>query len=522
MASLTRDFDWGKTPLGSVTEWPNVLLITVNTLLASRQPMFLWWGENLVQFYNDAYRPSIGRDKHPSALGQRGKECWPEIWPIIGPQIEGVLTHGIATWNEDQLVPIYRDGQLEDVYWTYSYSPIRDTEGVIRGVLVTCSETTGRILAEQRSRMLFDQLQASEERLRVALSTANGVGTWDWDVPGDRVFADEGFARTYGVDPEYAAVGAPIAEFIRNLHPDDRSRVEEAIASALKTGNDYSAEHRLIQSDGSIRWVLARGRCSLAKDGTPLRFLGVTLDITDQKLTTAALLQNEKLAAVGRLAASIAHEINNPLESVTNLLYLARKAAVLPEVKGYLDTAEQELRRVAAISSQTLQFHKQATSPTEVQCAALLEGSARMYFGRIVNSNVSIEMRDRCEQAIRCFEGEIRQVLNNLVSNAIDAMSQSGGRLLLRSRPGRNWKTGESGIILTVADTGRGMTAQDQSKAFQAFFTTKGIGGTGLGLWISHEIAVRHRGRLTLRSSQCPGHAGSVFTLFLPFDAASR
>ncbi|MGC1294486.1 MAG: ATP-binding protein [Alloacidobacterium sp.] len=113
-------------------------------------------------------------------------------------------------------------------------------------------------------------------------------------------------------------------------------------------------------------------------------------------------------------------------------------------------------------------------------------------------------------------------MLNNLVSNAIDAMSQSGGRLLLRSRPGRNWKTVESGIILTVADTGRGMTAQDQSKAFQAFFTTKGIGGTGLGLWISHEIAVRHRGRLSLRSSQRPGHAGSVFTLFLPFDAASR
>jgi signal transduction histidine kinase len=201
-----------------------------------------------------------------------------------------------------------------------------------------------------------------------------------------------------------AAVGAPIAEFIRNLHADDRSRVEEAIASAFKTGNDYNAEYRLIQSDGSIRWVLARGRCSLANDGTPLRFLGVTLDITEQKLTTAALLQNEKLAAVGRLAASIAHEINNPPESVTNLLYLARKAAVLPEVKGYLDTAEQELRRVAAISSQTLQFHKQATNPTEVQCAALLEGSARMYFGRIVK----FECLDRDARPVRTGPSMLR------------------------------------------------------------------------------------------------------------------
>ncbi len=150
MADLTRAFDWNQTPLGPVEQWPVALLITVNTLLSSRHPMFLWWGDDLIQFYNDAYRPSLGADKHPSALGQRGRECWPEIWDAIGPQINAVMREGTASWNEDQLLPIYRDGRLEDVYWTYSYSPVWDSDGKIRGTLVACSETTSRILSEQQ------------------------------------------------------------------------------------------------------------------------------------------------------------------------------------------------------------------------------------------------------------------------------------------------------------------------------------------------------------------------------------
>jgi hypothetical protein len=139
MARLTRAFDWSQTPVGPIDRWPETLLITVNTLLASRQPMFLWWGKDLIQFYNDAYRPSIGTDKHPSALGQHGIDCWPEVWQIIGPQIEAVMTSGQASWHEDQLVPIIRDGNLEDVYWTYGYSPVRDPAGTICGTLAVRS-----------------------------------------------------------------------------------------------------------------------------------------------------------------------------------------------------------------------------------------------------------------------------------------------------------------------------------------------------------------------------------------------
>jgi PAS domain S-box-containing protein len=155
MAELVRGYDWAKTSLGTVETWPDTLVTTVNMLLASRHPMFFWWGPDLIQFYNDGYRPSIRGDKHPMALGQRGMECWPEIWEIIGPQIEAVMTRGESTWNINQLVPINRNGKLEEVYWTYSYSPVWDKDGTVQGTLVVCSETTEQVLSERRLRTLL-------------------------------------------------------------------------------------------------------------------------------------------------------------------------------------------------------------------------------------------------------------------------------------------------------------------------------------------------------------------------------
>jgi PAS domain S-box-containing protein len=156
MAELARKFDWSSTSLGPIETWPDILVTTVNMMLGSRHPMFLWWGPNLIQFYNDGYRPSIRADKHPGALGQHGAQCWPEIWSIIGPQIDAVMSRGESTWNLNQLVPINRNGKLEEVYWTYSYSPIRNNLGVPQGTLVVCSETTEQVLSERRLRTLLD------------------------------------------------------------------------------------------------------------------------------------------------------------------------------------------------------------------------------------------------------------------------------------------------------------------------------------------------------------------------------
>jgi signal transduction histidine kinase len=244
--------------------------------------------------------------------------------------------------------------------------------------------------------------------------------------------------------------------------------------------------------------------------------------MTRQKMAEAALMQTEKLAAVGRLAASIAHEINNPLESVTNLLYLARSAQDTTEIGKYLDIAERELRRASAITNQTLRFYKQSSNAISLTGGELFRSVLSIYQGRLVNSNISIEERLLGDKPVQIFDGEVRHVLNNLVGNAIDALAPTGGRILLRSREGTDWASGRKGLVLTVGDTGSGMDRQTQERAFEPFYTTKGLGGTGLGLWVSKEIIDRHHGSIRLRSSQEQGRSGTVFTVFLPFEPATR
>jgi PAS domain S-box-containing protein len=769
MADLVRAFDWSSTSLGPIDSWSGTLLTYVNTLLASRHPLFLWWGEDLIQFYNDAYRPSLGQGKHPKALGQRGQDCWSEVWESIGPQIDAVLHRGESTWNVDHHLPIYRNGdQLEDAWWTFSYSPIREASGDICGIFVVVSETTERVLAERelhqnRDRLMLtleaadlgtwffnpedeiltagpnmqrifgasqaagprsfwqqfihpddretirdefesalaglrpysleyrilhptggirwirskgkllptagetqglfaiveditaaklaelelqvrardlresqrigkmgswhlvlatseltwseevyqlmerdpslpvmnyarqpeiiepesarrlqaavdqciatgqtyeldvkmflssgrtvwlatrgepivgpdgtvtelrgtvrditdrklaeEALHDSEERLRLALAAARDMGSFDWDIPSDRCIADHRFCTIFGIDPELGRRGLSMAAALNNTHPEDWPEVERRARHTMDTGEDFVMDYRVQTTPTTIHWVSARGNCHRTADGAPLRFTGVVLDITERKLAEQALLRTEKLAAVGRLASSIAHEINNPLESITNLLYLARSSDDLEQSREYLALADTELRRASAITSQTLRFHRQSTRPTEITCDELVVTALNVLRSRIVNANITVEKRKRAQRPVLCFDGEIRQVVSNLLINAVDAMHPDGGRLIVRSREGREHTTGRPGLILTIADTGSGMSPETRTKLFEPFYTTKGIAGTGLGLWISKEIVERHQGRLSVRSSQRPGHTGTVFTIFLPFEAATR
>ena len=521
MAELIRSKDWSTSLIGVHETWNATLRTTVDMLVACQFPMVLLWGKELVQIYNDGYRAVMGV-KHPQGMGQATQECWPEVWEFNRPVYERVW-QGESLTFEDQLFSITRHGFLEDAYFTLCYSPVRDETNSIVGILVTVFETTALIEATRKREASEAALYDSEERLRLALSAANGVGIWDWDVVADRFYADRKFALLYGVNPDLAAQGTPLSAFIHNIHSEDLDRVQHAIQNTLDRRLPYSEEYRLIQEDGSIRWVSAQGYALLSSEGKALRFPGVTTDITDRKKAEEALRQSEKLAAVGRLASSMAHEINNPLESVTNLLYLARngKDELPPDIADYLEAAERELRRVSLITNQALRFHKQTTQPQCVSCLDLIGGALLVYQGRFVNSGIEVEKRKRATTAVRCFEGEIRQVLANLIGNAIDAMHPTGGRLLLRSRDATNWKTGKKGLVITIADSGLGMSAAVLKRMFEAFFTTKGIGGTGLGLWLSREIVERHQGELHVRSSQREGRNGTVFALFLPYDAVS-
>ena len=360
--------------------------------------------------------------------------------------------------------------------------------------------------------------QAIEARevLNLALE-AGHAGVFDWSLPDNRIVWSPQLEALYGVAA--GTFEGSIEHWQKRVVPEDAERVLNDIQAMMQQGQtDFGYDFRADLPDGSQRWLHGQARFEYGPDGTPLRMIGINVDIHERRQTELALLQTEKLAAVGRLAASIAHEINNPLESVTNLLYLAQHSTDIPEIQGYLRTAEQELARVSVISAQTLRFYKQSTGPRLVTAEELFESVISVLQGRMFKQGVRLHQRWRGDKAVRCLDGEIRQVLANLVTNAIDALPPQGGQLFLRSHEGTD-DTGRKGIFIVVADTGSGMPAEVQKRLFEAFFTTKGEEGNGLGMWVSKEIVDRHEATLRVRSSQRPNHSGTVFRLFLPFES---
>lgn len=767
MAGLVRAHDWSSTPLGKIEDWSESLLCSVNLILACAFPSLVFWGRELVQLYNDAFIPLLA-ERHPSGLGQKAWECWSDAWQIVGPNLQRVMEDRETVYYENTIVPIIRDGKLQDIRWTYSYSPIFALGGDVLGVLVICQDITREANAAQELResetraarvlqSIGDAVIVTDADTRVARMNTIAERLTGWKIaeargeplanvfqivnettgqpaesPADRVmrtgsivglanhtillsrdgkstaiddsgapilddngelsgivlvFRDIGERRAAEREKEQIterlsqvlnATTDAIVSLNRNwvmtylnpkateLYSSDREilgrNVWEAFPGAVYEGSPYvehyyramndripagfdahypdplnlwlhidvyptpegivtlsrdvteersarkalkdkseqverqlaeietvyrtapiglalfdtkdfrylrlndrqaeffglrpeqvvgrtltemapieglrelfeqvlagrpvvnfPLEGELVTRPGEHRYWTVSYFPVFAADGTVQAISAASLEITQQKKAELALLQSEKLAVVGRLAASIAHEINNPLESVTNLLYLAERSEGPAETRRYVQMAERELRRVSVIANQTLRFHKQSSSPQEISGEQLIDSVVSMFQSRIVNSRIHVELRKRAQLTVRCFEGEIRQVLSNLVSNAIDAMQLlGGGRLLLRSRAGRDWSTARRGLVITIADTGGGMPASVVDRVFEPFFTTKGMSGTGLGLWVSSEIVHRHHGALRFRSSQKEGSSGTVFALFLPFDAVSR
>ncbi|MGH9598500.1 MAG: ATP-binding protein [Terracidiphilus sp.] len=292
--------------------------------------------------------------------------------------------------------------------------------------------------------------------------------------------------------------------------------------SQPRSGQTKSRESKSAEPKSAESWTWLASAYPVWTNPQQVRWVGViVLDASERKRHEEALRKTEKLAATGRLAASIAHEINNPLEAITNLLFLLRNFCRLEDpALNYVVMAEHEARRISEITQQTLRFYRQSTMPSRASMAELLESVVSLYQGRLNALNISVEHGYNRELDLFCFSGELRQVFANLVGNAIDATSE-GGRLIVRARPSHNWKDpAQAGIRFVVADTGTGMDAEVREHAFEAFFTTKEVTGTGLGLWVSHEIILKHRGLVHVRSRAArPGEpGGTVFQVFIPDD----
>jgi PAS domain S-box-containing protein len=286
MGALTRACDWSASPIGTPDSWPQSLRTAVRILLNTNHPMFIWWGPELIQFYNDAYRQTMGPERHPSALGQRGRECWAEIWPIIGPQIEQVMSGGGATWHENQLIPVTRHGKLEQVYWTYGYSPIDEADGV-GGVLVVCRDVTREHLAAAALREREAELARVQQIGR--------IGGLEVDLTtGFRNRRSPEYLLIHGLPPE--AVNETHEDWVRRIHPDDREATEKKFRDAV-AGNvrDYTVQYRIIRpSDGELRWISVRSTIERDENGRAIRLVGAHADITEQVEAERALRQSEE------------------------------------------------------------------------------------------------------------------------------------------------------------------------------------------------------------------------------------
>lgn len=373
-------------------------------------------------------------------------------------------------------------------------------------------------LAQERS-AAAQAMRERESRLQMALEGGH-VGLWDNDLErGYVLWSDEQY-RILGLEPGSAPAG--FATMRESLHPDDRAAIEALFRETRAAARPFCCECRVVWPDETVRWVEAQAKYETNAEGKAARMLVVMTDITHRKQAETMLLRTEKLTAAGRLAASIAHEINNPLEAVTNLLYLVEHAENLDHARYMAQQAQTQVMRVSRIAQQTLKFHRQSEGPRKVRLSEILEDVLELFQGKLTLSNITVQRRYQSNLEIECLAGDLRQVFSNLVANSIDAMSRGGGNLVLRIRRSRDWRgTGVEGLRVTVLDTGCGMDAQTRRRIYEPFFTTKQDSGTGLGLWVTSEIIERQRGVLHVWSSRLPGHSGTAFSLFLPFQGNS-
>jgi len=299
MGALTRAYDWSANPLGKPETWSQSLRTALRILLNTNHPMFIWWGEELIQFYNDAYRRTMGPERHPSALGQRGRECWAEIWPIIGPQIEQVMSGGGPTWHENQLVPVTRYGKLEQVYWTYGYSPIDEDDG-IGGVLVVCRDVTKDYLASVALREREAELARVQQIGR--------IGGLEVDLTtGFRNRRSPEYLLIHGLPPE--AVNESHEDWVRRIHPEDREATERKFRDAVANGvRDYTVQYRIIRpNDGETRWISVKSTIERDTSGKPIRLIGAHTDVTEQVAAEQALRHSEE--EFRTLAEALPHHV---------------------------------------------------------------------------------------------------------------------------------------------------------------------------------------------------------------------
>ena len=352
-----------------------------------------------------------------------------------------------------------------------------------------------------------------------ALLDSAGEGIWGVDLDGNCTFVNRAALRMLGFELS-ELIGRNMHEMVHHHYPDGRDypREECSIYNVFWKNQPFSNQpDHVFRKDGSYFYAEMSAQ-PIIQNGISAGAVVTFRDVTQARLSEEALRRSEKLAAVGQLASSIAHEINNPLEAVVNLLYLVRTADSVEDMRTYAILAEQEIARVADITMQTLRFHRQQTAAAPVDLGETIPAVLRLYSSRFSSRKVEVKLNLRDTPSAMLLESELRQVLNNLVRNAYDAMPR-GGKIHVRLRPATCPITAREGLRISVADTGTGFLPKMRKHLFEPFHTSKEVTGTGLGLWISKGIIEKHRGRIKMRSRHevdNPHSHGTLFSLWLP------
>jgi signal transduction histidine kinase len=389
---------------------------------------------------------------------------------------------------------------------------VHDEHTLLRiGLFVLCSALISwlgerQLQSQKQLRKMNWKLAHEHERLKLALSTVNGWA-WYWDATTPTAPTSVGDERM--ADLEFAIFQK---RWPGKVHPNDRAHFDEVLHAEVSEPAPFELEYRVI--DGEVRWLVTKGQAvTRAKDG-PRGLVGVTFDVTGEKRATEALRRSEKLATAGQLSATIAHEINNPLESIWNLIEVAKSTEELPaSAKEYLDLAIEEVERVANIARNALGSYRESAAPVDLPMSVVLGMILEIYRKKSLKKHVRLVNEWKESLRFCGLPGELKQIVTNLVSNALDAV-QEGGTIFVRAR--ESIHGGLPGIRITVADDGPGIPKETRKRVFDAFFTTKEETGTGLGLWVTKELVSHAGGDIALRSAVTGPHRGTTFSVFIP------
>jgi PAS domain S-box-containing protein len=438
----------------------------------------------------------------PTERLRRIQHCIALIHPDDRPQLSSDLESCIRQGTEldAEFRAVWPD---HSIHWIACRGRVfYDHQGRPGRMIGISMDVTARKLAEQA-------LRESDDRFRQAQRSAS-IGAYDWNVDTGEITWSEELPALRGLVPEDR-----FECWMELIHADDHGRVRAEFMEAVRQQREFEIQGRFLLPDRSVIFFVSRGQAIRSETGAT-HVLGIMLDVTHRKQAEELLQRSEKLATVGRLAASIAHEINNPLESITNLLYLLQhERTISPAGQQYVRMAQEELARVSHISRQTLGFYRESATPQSVDVCELMRDIVRLYSRKIQQKQLVVQEHYSLSRKVQLFPSEIRQVCSNLLLNAIEA-TPAEGKIVIRVGRGRDWRHNRNGIRLTVADNGHGIRPENRRHVFEPFFTTKGEKGTGLGLWVTNGIVQKHGGSVRVHSSTAPGPSGTVFSVFLP------